>query len=186
MKKTSLILLLITFAFHCSKGIVSNDSIKTKQHFLYAGIRMEKFMGFYYSNGAFLEFSSKKILNQRFNFGLSYVTSRIGTAFNSNAIPFWQLTGNVSLMLRKKKHFKICFRLNGGVAHANYGDPMFDDLPQTAPLLSLEPNLLYDFKFPLRIGTGIGYNFITGDGITGLGMIYPIYFQFNAAYRIPF
>lgn len=160
-----------------------NDSIKPKQHSLYGGIRVEKAMGFYYSSGAYLEFSSNKLLNQRLNFGLTYVTSRLGTAFQSNAIPFWQLTANVNLMLRKKKHFKICFRLNGGYAQANYHDPIFDDLPQSSPIVSFEPGLLYDFKFPLRIGTGLGYNFITGNGITGLGVIYPVYFQFNAAYR---
>ena len=186
MKNLKSLFLLVLVVARVSVAQTTGDTIKQKQHILYGGVRVEKAMGFYYSSGVFIEFSSNKLLNQRINFGLTYVTSRLGTAFQSNAIPFWQLTANVNLMLRKKKHFKICFRLNGGYAKANYHDPIFNDLPQSSPIVSFEPGLLYDFKFPLRIGTGLGYNFITGNGITGLGVIYPVYFQFNAAYRFRF
>src|SRR5919199_1041818 len=50
------------------------------------GIRLQKAIGLYTENGILAQYTSPKLASKRLYIGASYVTSRLGTAINSNAI----------------------------------------------------------------------------------------------------
>jgi hypothetical protein len=149
-----------------------------------AGLRFQKAGGFYWSNGITAEYSNEKILKQKISLGFNLISSKLGTALNSNAIPFYEADLAVIKYFRQSKSFKPQLRLNFGYAHANYGSETFNSIPNHSFLLSFEAGAVYDFKFPIRIGLTGGYNFITGNGENGLGVIYPVYAQASIIYRL--
>jgi len=62
------------------------QSAKAQNSTLDIGIRLQKDIGLYSENGISINFSDKNLLPDRLYFGFTYVTSRTGTAFSSNAI----------------------------------------------------------------------------------------------------
>jgi hypothetical protein len=57
-----------------------------KGRVLDVGLRLQKSVGLYYENGFTAQYTGEKLAKQRLYFGLSYITSRLGTAFGTNAI----------------------------------------------------------------------------------------------------
>lgn len=75
-------------------------------------------------------------------------------------------------------------RLNVGYFAAHYASPLFDELPKTSALASPEFGLCYCPIFPLKINASIGYNFLTGNGVTGPGTLYPVFVQTSVTWNI--
>ena len=140
MKSVNLLFLFLIFR----SLLFSQDSLQ-ECHFE-AGIRCKKFAGFYWENGVSAEFSSQKILNNKIQFGFNLVSSRLGSAIGSNAIPTLETELSVIKYFRYNKLFQPLVRLNIGYAHANYGNAMFDNLPRNGALLSFETGLSYKLK----------------------------------------
>lgn len=46
-------------------------------------------------------------------------------------------------------------------------------------LLSLEGGVAYKFDFPLKTTATVGLNLNTSDGMSGLGTVFPLFFQIN-------
>jgi hypothetical protein len=149
----------------------------------FAGIRFQKAAGFYWSNGITAEYTQGKLWKHGVGIGLNYISSKLGTALSSNAIPVYEIHVSGIKYFRKQHNFKPLTRLNLGYAHANYGSDIFNEIPNQSFLTSLEAGAAYDFKFPLRLSLTGGYNFIAGDGMSGLGTTYPFYAQFSMIYR---
>ncbi|MCE2743432.1 MAG: hypothetical protein LW701_07685 [Fluviicola sp.] len=151
---------------------------------LEAGIRCKKFTGFYWENGVTAEFNSEKIAHKKITFGLNIVSSKLGSAIHSNALTTLETELSAIYYFRFSKDFQPLVRLNAGMAHVNYGSPIFDDLQNNAPLLSLEVGLSYKLPANLRVAISGGYNVFTGNGSKGLGTVYPIFGQFSVFYKI--
>lgn len=178
---TIIVLLLLTVN---SASAAKRDTIsKTKQTFI-LGLRFQKAAGFYWSNGITVEYTNEKILKQKVSLGFNFISSKLGTALNSNAIPFYEIDISGIKYFRQNKSLKPLFRLNLGYAHANYGSDIFNDITDQSLLISIEAGAAYDFKFPLRIALSGGYNLIKGNGEKGLGVIYPVYAQCSLIYRM--
>jgi hypothetical protein len=181
MKKLILFALIIGL----SQNLSANEGLP--KHRLDAGIRSMKFVGFYWLNGLSAEYSSEKILDHKIQFGLNMVSSLAGSAFLTNAIPTTQFELSVIKHFRHGRSFQPLIRLNTGFAHANYRDAQFDNLPQNGMLLSTEFGLSYRLPFmqeKLSLKACLGYNIFSGNGITGLSTVFPVYSQFSVLYRL--
>jgi hypothetical protein len=161
-----------------------DDSVVVNKQSLIGGFRFQKAVGFYWTNGISLEYNNAKIWNQKISFGLNFVSSKLGSALFSNAIPYYEINFSGIKYFRHEKKLKPLIRLNIGYAHANYGSDIFKDIPNQSMLLSFEIGAAYDFKLPIRIAVTGGYNIITGNGMSGLGVLFPVYAQFSIFYKI--
>lgn len=171
--------------------IVFFTSLLFVSHFVFAqtsildaGIRMQKTPNLYNENGIALAYSYKKLMPDKLYFGLSYVTSRLGTALNSNAIKQDNMLVSAAYFFKKNHRLRPFLRANSGYFLANYGEPQFDVLPNSSVLLSADGGLSYKGNLPLKVAASLGYNFITGDGMEGPGTLYPVFYQVSLSWRI--
>ncbi len=151
---------------------------------LKGGIRIQKAQKLYWENGFAFDFTSPKIWDRRIHLGASYVTSRIGSAMGSNAIKQDNLLISSGYHFRHKKDFQPFARLNMGYFHANYEDAIFNVLPNTSFLLSLDAGLSYEFKAPITLNLSAGYNLNSGTGSAGPGTLFPVFYQMSVYYTI--
>jgi hypothetical protein len=151
---------------------------------LKGGIRIQKTQKLYWENGFAFDFTSPKIANRSIHFGVSYVTSRLGSAMGTNAIKQDNFLISSGYHFRHKKQLQPFTRLNMGYFHADYEDAIFDVLPNKSFLLSLDAGLSYEFKAPITINLSAGYNLISGNGPSGPGTLYPFYYQMSIFYTI--
>jgi hypothetical protein len=148
------------------------------------GIRMQKSVGLYYENGITAQYTGEKLARQRLYFGLSYVTSRLGTAIGTNAIRQDNILASATFLFWPKSLIRPLVRGNVGYFMAHLGDNMFDDLPDRSLLASGEAGLCVCPDFPLKLYTSIGYNLITGNGVKGPGTLYPVFIQTSITWNI--
>jgi hypothetical protein len=142
-------------------------------HTFEAGLRFQKTVDLYYENGI----SGQYHLTKRITLGASYLSSRLGSAFGSNAIKQDNFLLSGSWMFRPKKPLKPFLRANLGYFTADYESDTFKSLTNTSAIASMDAGLAYSFKSPLRLNLSIGYNAITGDGAKGAGTLYPVFYQ---------
>jgi len=150
-----------------------------------AGLCFQKSVGFYGMNGITAEYSSERVLKHKIGFGFSFTSSGLGSAIATNAIPVYEVRISAVNKFRVNKKLQPYAGLSIGYTHANFGSDIFKDIPNSSPLLSVIAGAGFDFKFPLRIILGGGFNLITGNGVSGLGTIFPVYGQCMLLYRIP-
>ena len=151
---------------------------------LKGGIRIQKAQKLYWENGFALDFASPKIADSRIHFGASYVTSRLGSAMGSNAIKQDNYLINAAYHFRHQKQFQPFARLNTGYFHADYEEDIFDVLPNSAFLFSIDAGLSYEFNIPLTASISAGYNLNSGSGTSGPGTLYPVFYQMSIFYTI--
>jgi hypothetical protein len=121
-------------------------------------------------------------LNDQLSFGATYVSTRIGSAYNSNAI----IQDNIvlhSTYLFSSSSLAPLIRLNAGYCFADYESSLFDEIDTSMPLLSIEAGASYTFDIPLTVQASLGYNLITSDGSSGIGTVYPLFVQCSFLWR---
>lgn len=148
------------------------------------GIRFQKSVNLYTENGFTVQYAHPKLVSQRLFIGVSYVTSRLGTALHTNAIKQDNYLATVSYYFRPGWLIQPVVKANAGYFKATYGAAIFDALPQTSLLASPELGLCYCPTFPLKIHGSVGYNLITGDGRSGPGTLYPVFVQTSITWNI--
>jgi hypothetical protein len=175
MKNLTLILFFFVFL------TTNAQSIDTSSHFS-AGIRLKKYVGFYWVNGLSGEWHSPKLLNNKLHLGINIATSKLGSALYSNALTTWETELSLLYYFRKAKPLHPIARINIGLASAQLGSS-FSTLSSRTMLLSLETGCHYTHKkYSYRLYGG--YNLLTGNGISGLGTIYPIYAGVGIMYSL--
>lgn len=181
-KKIVLFFLLITSVISLqAKSYGSKDAWLGE---LKGGIRIQKAQKLYWENGFSFDFASPKIADSRIHLGMSYVTTRLGSAMGSNAIKQDNFLVGGGYHFRHQKQFQPFARLNMGFFHADYEYDIFDVLPNKAFLLSLDAGLSYAFDFPLSITLSAGYNLNSGTGSSGPGTLYPVFYQMSLYYTL--
>jgi hypothetical protein len=180
----SRLFIFLFFILACGGVLKAQDSASAKPSQVFVGLRFQKAVGFYYINGLSAEFSSPKLCKQKISAGFNFVSSRLGSALASNAIAYSEVNLSAIKYFRNDRPIKPLVRLNLGYARANFGSDEFGDLPAQSFLASIEGGAAYDLKFPLRITLAGGYNIITGNGMKGLGVLFPLYAQCSLFYRI--
>lgn len=148
------------------------------------GIRIQKTVNLYYENGFSVQYSDKRLKPDRLYFGFTYVTSRLGTALNSNAIPQDNFLFSGAWYFRPNHVLRPLVRLNSGFFVANYEEEVFNELPNSSFLLSPDIGVIFETTLPLKISLSLGYNLITGDGESGPGTLYPLYFQSTISWNL--
>jgi hypothetical protein len=136
----------------------------------------------YNENGIIVEYAPKNLLNDQLSFGATYVSTRIGSAYNSNAI----IQDNIvlhSTYLFSSSSLAPLIRLNAGYCIADYESSLFDEIDTSMPLLSIEAGASYTFDIPLTVQASLGYNLITSDGSSGIGTVYPLFVQCSFLWR---
>ncbi|MEN8249801.1 MAG: hypothetical protein ABFS32_12785 [Bacteroidota bacterium] len=149
-----------------------------------AGVRVQKGVNLYLENGIFFTYHINGFMSGKTAVGLKYVSSRFGSAIGTNAVKQDNLMLFGNYLFRKEKKLKPFIDLNFGLFHADYESDIFNDLPNNSLLVSLEPGINYPVNEQISIMTSFGYNFITGDGVSGPGTLYPLFYQFSVGYKI--
>jgi hypothetical protein len=167
--------------FICLSGIFTQAF--AQQRVLDVGIRVQKTINLYYENGISLQYSADELASQRLYLGLSYVTSRLGTAMGSNAISQDNFLFSTSFFFRPSRFIRPMVRANIGYFRAELDD-LFEDLPQNSLLLSSEAGICIDPKHPFKLTSSLGYNFISGDGLKGPGTLFPFFIQTSLSWDI--
>lgn len=181
MKTSHLLISLLT----CATLTSSMAQTRTNHPgVLDVGIRLQKSVNLYAENGITAQYTHPKLVSKRLFLGLSYVTSRLGTALNTHAIKQHNVLASVSYHFRPDWLIRPVAKLNVGYFAADYGSVIFDALPKTSPLASPEFGLCYCPDFPLKVNASIGYNLITGNGLTGPGTLYPVFVQTSITWNI--
>lgn len=179
MKKLSLYILSILLSL--SSLIKAQEN---KAYDLAFGIKLQKTDKLYWENGISTDFASESLLHKKLHLKLSYVSSRIGSAINSNALKQDNYGIGVDWRFRSDKNFQISTGLNSGYFHADMEDPIFDVLPHNSLMLSVEAGTHYKFKFPMAMSCSAGYNIINGNGIDRPGTLFPLFYQLSVFYLI--
>ena len=177
MKKLSVII-----AFILSFGYSGAQSAGLYE--LNAGITAQKTQKLYWENGLGVDFTSDFLFGKRIHLKTALITSRLGSAFRSNAINQESFTLGADWRFFSRKPLQIFTGFNAGYFMAHYDDPEFDDLANSSPLVQLDACLIYRFAFPLSLSASLGYNFITSNGEQGPGTLFPLFYQFKLYYRI--
>jgi hypothetical protein len=151
---------------------------------LKGGIRIQKAQKLYWENGFSFDYASPKIADSRIHFGLSYVTTRLGSAVGSNAIKQDNFLVSAGYHFRHQKQLQPFIRLNTGYFHADYEEDIFNVLPNSAFLMSADAGLYYEFRIPFTVSLSAGYNLNSGNGTSGPGTLYPFYYQMSIFYTI--
>ena len=151
---------------------------------LKGGFRIQKTQKLYWENGFAFDYASPKILDSRIHFGASYETSRLGSALGSNAIKQDNYLVSAAYHFRHQKALQPFARLNVGYFHADYEDALFDVLPNSSFLTSIDVGLMYEFKIPLTLSLSAGYNLNAGTGVAGPGTLFPVFYQMSILYTI--
>lgn len=147
------------------------------------GIRLQKTINLYYENGLSAQYSSDALAEERLYLGFSYVSSRLGSAMGTNALQQDNFLFSAGYFFRPARLIRPVVRLNLGYFSAPL-DPIFDDLPQSAMLLSSEAGICIDLRNPLKFTTSLGYNFISGNGLSGPGTLYPAFMQATLSWDV--
>ncbi len=148
------------------------------------GPRLQKDIGLYYENGLSLSYSNKNIKPDRLYFGFTYVSSRLGTAFNSNAIKQDNFLVSTAWYFRRNHLIRPFTRINAGYFMSDYPE-LFDVLPHSSFLFSADAGLSFQTHLPLKIATSLGYNFISGKGNNNTpGTLYPFFYQLTLSWNI--
>ena len=177
-------LLFIGFFLISFSNLHAQSDSSSVSRELKAGIRIQKTQKLYWENGFTLDYTCSKLWNKRIHLGLSYITSRLGSAINSNAIKQDNYLFSASYHFRRNSSLQPIARLNLGYFYADYEDPIFNTLDNTTFLVSIDAGLYYQFDFPLTVGLTVGYNLTSGNGSSGPGTLYPIYYQMSLFYTV--
>ena len=148
------------------------------------GVRTKKYIGFYWVNGISAEWNSSKLCSGSLHLGLNIASSSLGSALIGNAIPTLETELSVIKYFRSSKALQPITRINFGFGRAFYGAE-FKELTSSGLLCSIETGLQYKIASHYSASLFGGINFLTGNGITGLSSIYPVYYGMCIKYTLP-
>ena len=152
---------------------------------LNVGVRIQKTNEMYWENGISAQYSFAKFKPDQFFIGFDYVTSRLGTAYNSNAIKQDNFIFSGSWLFNKSKSYHFVTRLNLGYFYSDLEEDIFDEIPNTAFLFSPEIGFTYNLpKLPISLNLGAGYYIITEKEGYSPGTLQPLYFHLDIYYTL--
>jgi hypothetical protein len=139
----------------------------------------------YWENGISAQYSFAKFKPDQFFIGFDYVTSRLGSAYNTNAIKQDNYLFSASWQFNKNRPFRFVTRLNAGYFYSDLEEDIFDEIPNTAFLFSPEIGFTFNIpKVPVCLNLGTGYYIITEKEGYSPGTLQPLYFHFDVYYTL--
>ena len=159
-------------------------SISAASAQLSVGIVSQKTQKLYWENGLGADYTSDFLLDKRIHLKAAFVTSRLGSALNSNAIKQESYTVGADYRFFRNSPIQLFAGLNAGYFKAHYEEEQFDVIPSSSPLLQFETGLSYHFVLPVTFAASFGYNVLGSDGTSGPGTLFPVFYQMKVLYRI--
>jgi hypothetical protein len=149
------------------------------------GGRFQKTQDMYWENGISAQYSFAKFKPDQFFIGFDYVTSRWGSAYNSNAIKQDNYIFSGSWHFNKSKPYHFVTRLNVGYFYSDLEEDIFDEIPNTAFLFSPEIGFTFNIpQVPVSLNFGTGYYIITEKEGYSPGTLQPLYFHLDIYYTL--
>lgn len=149
------------------------------------GIRLQKTHQMYWENGVSAQYSFANFKKDRLFVGFDFVTSRLGTAFNSNALKQDSYIFSGSWHFFKKRQVHLVGRLNTGYLTTDLEADIFAQLPSSAFLLAPEFGLNYSPKqLPFSLNTGIGFYVNMLEESKTPGTFQPLYYHLTIYYKL--
>lgn len=149
------------------------------------GIKFQKTHSMYWENGIAAQYSFPNFKPGQFYVGVDYITSRLGSAINSNALKQDSFIASAAYYFRKDKPLHITTKLNMGFFSVDLEEEIFNELPHTDFLLSPEVGLSYDFKkFPIIVNLGTGYNIGLKEEGESPGTLQPFFYNLTIYYKL--
>ncbi len=149
------------------------------------GIKIQKTHSMYWENGISARYSFSNFKSDQFYLGFDYISSRFGSAFNSNALKQDSYVASAAWHFAKEKPLRFVTKLNFGYFYADLEEDIFKELPNTAILLSPEFGLSYDFKnIPIILYLGTAYNINVVDEGKSPGTLQPLFYNFAIYYQL--
>ena len=151
---------------------------------LSTGAKFQKTTKMYWENGITVQYSFQNFAPKKFVLGFDYVTSRLGSAINSNAIKQDNYSLSLSWNFTKENPFSLYGRINLGYFYSDYEEEIFAELPNTSFFVAPEITLAYKFtNLPFLLQAGGGYKTdFKAEGYSP-GTFQPLYFHFDVLYR---
>ena len=170
-----LLVISLLLAVH-SKALAQN---------LHLGLNFQKTHSMYWENGITVQYSFSHFKPEQLYVGVSYNSSRLGSALGSNALKQDSYRAFASWYLGKEKKLRIPLVLNIGYFRADLEYEFFNDLPNVAFLLSPEFGLSYSFrKLPLDLQLSAGYNINLQEEGQSPGTLQPLYYRLSLFYPL--
>ncbi|PVX45463.1 hypothetical protein C8C85_1258 [Flavobacterium sp. 103] len=149
------------------------------------GGRFQKTQEMYWENGISAQYSFAKFKPNQFFIGFDYVTSRLGSAYNSNAIKQDNYIFSGSWQFNKNKPYHFVTRLNMGYFYSDLEEEIFNEIPNTAFLFSPEIGFTFNIpQVPVSLNFGTGYYIITEKEGYSPGTLQPLYFHLDIYYTL--
>ena len=146
-------------------------------------MRVQKTNGMYWENGISAQYTFANFKPNQFFLGFDFVTSRLGTAMNSNAIKQDNYLISGSWFFNKDKQYHFVTRLNFGYFYSDLEEEVFDEIPNTSFLFSPEVGFTYEFnKIPIALNLGTGYYILGKDDGYSPGTLQPLYYHLDIYY----
>lgn len=174
----------ITLVFLVSLFFIPLVAQETTKHDIKVGLIFQRTHYMYLENGIGVDYSNVSIFQKQLHFKAAYISSRFGSAIESNAIKQDNFLLGADWRFRSGKSLEIPVGLNTGLFIADYENQAFDVLPNTAILFSMETGLVYNFDFPVTAGLTVGYNFKHGNGVDVPGTLFPLFYRLSVYYRL--
>lgn len=147
------------------------------------GARLQKTWELYFENG--VEGNCQiPVWGSRLSVGVAAVSTRLGTAFLSNALQQEQYWLQGQYTFRKGKRVEPYAGFGAGWFWLDVEDPMFNDIPHSAPLFALLGGAKVSINNWLLVRSGLGYQALVGNGEEGPGSVYPLFMQLNFETRL--
>jgi len=176
MKKflTTCVFLMFTHSISSDLGQISG------------GIKFQKTHYFHYENGFELAYTHQALWSERIQFGISYVTNRLGSKIGTTAEAqdYYHLLSG--LYFRPGKYFDPFIQLNLGYYHYSINDEFEkeigmdpqDFLDNNSPLFDLGFGMRSSFRRICSLYLGMGYRIIQSADL-----LYPLNFNFGISYH---
>ncbi|MFT6715409.1 MAG: hypothetical protein ACJA0Q_000036 [Saprospiraceae bacterium] len=173
---------VIESAIQDTSSSTSGEQVFTNQ--LELGLLFQKSYHFYWENGITATYRASYLADNRLGIGVNLLTSRLGSALGTNAIKQDQISIFLQYNFLQSKIIKPYVQVNVGYLKADYEETYFQFLDDQSLLTSINFGVTGTIKEKLILKGSLGYNFIGGDGQSGLATIYPLIFHLSAQYKL--
>lgn len=149
----------------------------------HGGIRLQKTWELYWQNGAELSCSHDAWVQDRLVLGVSAVSTRIGSAWASDALRQEEYLVHSQWRFRSGKRWEPFVGMALGWFWLHIENPLFQGIPHSSPLWVWEGGTSWEFRHGVGLQFGLGWHMLTGDGTQGPGSLYPLFMQTQLRWR---
>ena len=159
--------------------VVQLPAQQLSNQLLYFGVVAQQTHKLYNENGFTVAITSPKLLDNALFLNFSVLSSRIGSAFSSNAIQQDNFVVGAHYHFFKQNKLQPVVGFNTGLFIADYQEAIFRNLSTSQLLFSFETGIYYQCNMPISLKLSGGYNFITTAGT-----LFPVFYKLALLYRI--